>query len=141
MQRKSSYNTRARQEISDFLKQNGTRAVSAAEICQYLKSIGDSVNPTTVYRYLDKLCADKTILKYIAEKGEKAVYQYSGQGKQCSEHLHLKCVRCGKILHMDCDFMRGFQEHLLEHHGFQLQCEGSVLYGLCSDCQKGKNAN
>ena len=141
MQRKSSYNTKARQEISDFLKQNGTTAVSAADICQHLQSIGNSVNPTTVYRYLDRLCAEKTIIKYIAEKGEKAVYQYSGQKKQCSEHLHLKCTQCGRILHLDCGFMQEFQAHLREHHDFELQCEGSVLYGLCSDCRKKQNAN
>jgi hypothetical protein len=31
------------------------------------------------------------------------------------------------------------RSHLTAQHGFALQCEGSVLYGLCSECAQ-KNA-
>ena len=60
------------------------------------------------------------------------------EGRHCAEHLHLKCVRCGKIIHMDCDFMDEVREHLMRGHGFALQCEGTVLYGYCEACRKEK---
>ena len=46
----------------------------------------------------------------------------------------LKCVRCGRIYHLDCHFMDEVRAHLMAEHGFTLQCEGSVLYGLCRSC-------
>ena len=52
----------------------------------------------------------------------------------CREHLHLKCVQCGRIYHLDCHFMDEVRAHLMAEHGFTLQCEGSVLYGLCRRC-------
>ena len=35
---------------------------------------------------------------------------------------------------MDCHFMDEVRQHLLAEHGFTLQCEGSILYGLCRQC-------
>ena len=73
-------------------------------------------------------------VKYVADKGEKAVFQYVDEGRHCREHLHLKCVQCGRIYHLDCHFMDEVRAHLMAEHGFTLQCEGSVLYGLCRHC-------
>ena len=50
------------------------------------------------------------------------------------EHLHLKCTRCGRLFHLDCDFMDELRQHLLEEHGFLLQCSGDLLHGLCQEC-------
>ena len=87
-----------------------------------------------MYRYLDKLAGEQRIMKYVADKGEKAVFQYVDEGRHCREHLHLKCVQCGRIYHLDCHFMDEVRAHLMAEHGFTLQCEGSVLYGLCRHC-------
>ena len=34
----------------------------------------------------------------------------------------------------DCDFMDELRQHLLEEHGFLLQCSGDLLHGLCQEC-------
>ena len=104
MARSTSYNTRTRQLILDYLTANRRHAVSAADIVAHLEAEGERTNPTTVYRYLDH------------------------------EHIHLKCTCCGEIFHMDCHFMDEVRQHLLAEHGFTLQCEGSILYGLCRQC-------
>ena len=109
-------------------------AVSASNILEHLEEQGASPNPTTVYRYLDKLAGEQRIMKYVADKGERAVFQYVDEGRHCREHLHLKCVQCGRIYHLDCHFMDEVRAHLMAEHGFTLQCEGSVLYGLCRHC-------
>ena len=90
----SGYATNSRRKILDFLKSNSDRTVTAADIDQYLKRNGYAVNITTIYRYLDKLATDGTVMKYVAEAGGKAVYQYVELGQHCEEHLHLKCVKC-----------------------------------------------
>ena len=134
MARSSSYNTRTRQLILDYLQANPSRTLSAADIVAHLEAAGAPANPTTVYRYLDKLAAEQRVMKYVAKKGERAVYQYIDDAHHCHEHIHLKCTRCGQIFHMDCHFMDEVRQHLQQEHGFTLQCEGSILYGLCRDC-------
>lgn len=134
MARSDGYNTRTRQLILDYLINNRQHAVSASNILEHLEAQGASPNPTTVYRYLDKLAGEQRIMKYVADKGERAVFQYVDEGRHCREHLHLKCVQCGRIYHLDCHFMDEVRVHLMAEHGFTLQCEGSVLYGLCRHC-------
>ena len=48
----------------------------------------------------------------------------------------IKCIKCGKIVHLDCDFMDELKEHLYRDHGFRLQCSGDMLHGICQDCEK-----
>ena len=96
MARSDGYNTRTRQLILDYLINNRQHAVSASNILEHLEEQGASPNPTTVYRYLDKLAGEQRI--------------------------------------MDCHFMDEVRAHLMAEHGFTLQCEGSVLYGLCRHC-------
>ena len=105
MARSDGYNTKTRQLILDYLIRNRQHAVSASNILEHLEAEGASPNPTTVYRYLDKLAGEQRVMKYVADKGEKAVFQYVDEGRHCREHLHLKCVRCGRIYHLDCHFM------------------------------------
>ena len=122
----------------EFLKKNSDRTVAVADIDHYLKAQDCEVNITTIYRYLDKLAKDGTVIKYVAEKGNQAVYQYVELGHHCEEHLHLQCVKCGKIIHLECEFMDEISEHILKDHGFKLQCKNSILYGMCSACQESK---
>lgn len=136
MARSSGYNTKTRQLIQNYLMDNRQHAVSAANILAHLEAEDAAASPTTVYRYLEKLCADGRVMKYVADKGEKAVFQYVGDGIRCREHLHLKCVQCGQIYHLDCGFMDEVRAHLEAQHGFLLQCEGSMLYGLCRHCRE-----
>ena len=84
----SGYATNSRRKILDFLKSNSDRTVTVADIDQYLKRNGDAVNITTIYRYLDKLATDGTVMKYVAEAGGKAVYQYLELGQHCDCRLY-----------------------------------------------------
>ena len=131
----NGYATASRKRILDFLKSNSERTLSVADIDAYLKKCDSEVNITTIYRYLDKLAGEGTVIKYVAEKGGKAVYQYVEQGHKCDEHLHIKCVKCGCIVHLECAFMDEIAEHILHDHGFILQCKNSILYGTCEKCR------
>ncbi len=116
----------------------GKLTISVADIEKYLKTEGIKVNTTTVYRYLDKLCAEHIVIKYPDLNSDKAVFQFAGEEKKCTEHLHLKCIRCGKVVHLDCDFMDEFKEHLYKDHGFRRIAAGRYVYGICQDCENKK---
>ena len=85
MARSDGYNTKTRQLILDYLINNRQHAVSASNILEHLEALGASPNPTTVYRYLDKLAGEQRIMKYVADKGEKAVFQYVDEGRHCAQ--------------------------------------------------------
>jgi len=130
----NGYATANRKKILDYLKENHNRTLTVADIDAYLKACDSEVNITTIYRYLDKLEKEGTVIKYVAEKGSQATYQYVEQGHNCEGHLHLQCVKCGKVIHLECHFMHEILEHVEKEHGFVMQCKNSIVYGKCKDC-------
>lgn len=128
------YTTQSRSRILEYLKSQSTRTVDVSDIRRALATDGNEVNITTIYRYLDKLTSDGTVMKYVAENGTRAVYQYVGERRHCEDHLHLQCTKCGCIIHLDCRFMDEIAEHVLREHGFSIQCRNSIIYGLCEKC-------
>ena len=130
----NGYNTAARSRILGFLMENKDRTVNANDIFKVLNDGGNEVNITTIYRYLDKLTESGQVMKYIAENGTRAVYQYVEHEHHCEEHLHLQCTKCGAIIHLDCSFMDEIAEHVSLEHGFQIQCRNSIIYGVCRNC-------
>ena len=128
------YATANRKKILEFLKENQNRTLTAAEIDAYLKSCNSEVNITTIYRYLDKLEKEGMVMKYVAEKGSQATYQYVEAGHNCEEHLHLQCIKCGRVIHLECHFMHEILEHVEKEHGFVMQCKNSIVYGTCRAC-------
>ena len=141
MAERKPYVTITRQVILEYMKEQRATTVSVADIETYLKEEGIRVNTTTVYRYLDKLCAEHIVIKYPDLKSDKAVFQFAGEEKRCTNHLHLKCIKCGKVIHLDCHFMDELKEHLFQEHGFRLQCSGDMLHGICQDCEEKKDSS
>lgn len=135
--KRANYATQKRSEILKYLELHCDEDVSVKDIEQHFqKDNHTSVNITTIYRYLERLEKEGRILKHNAEKGGKATFQYVKPEHSCQSHLHMKCSSCGKIYHMDCDFMEEFQRHIYEHHHFRLECKTSMLYGLCKACSE-----
>lgn len=130
------YTTLKRNAVYEYLKINYENAVSVLDIMDYLIEQDISMNITSVYRYLDKLYDQRKILKFVADKGNMTLYQYSGTESECNNHLHMQCVKCGKVTHLDCEFMNNMYTHLEKEHGYRLMCSNSVLYGVCNNCEK-----
>lgn len=129
------YKTSGRTKILKYLQDNKNKTVTVQDIHAHLEETGNPTNITTVYRYLDKLSKDGFVTKYLADKGNMTTFQYVDDAHKCEEHLHLKCTKCGTIVHLDCDFMDQISEHIAEDHGFDLKCQGSILYGVCARCR------
>jgi len=136
--KKKGYNTKSRRLILEFLESKSETTVSASDIAAYLKLSGENVNQTTVYRYLNKLTSEKKILKFSEDNGAKAVYRIVKHNDSCHGHIHLQCTKCGKLVHLDCDFMNELKAHIKEEHNFSLKCEKSLLYGICKECSETK---
>ena len=127
---RADYITKQRKAVIDCLRENGLNHITALDIASLLKNRGVKIGTATVYRWLDKLVADGTVKKYITEDG--ACYQYTGDG--CKNHFHLKCLSCGRLFHVDCEFLENLAPHILEHHKFTVDNMRTVVYGTCENC-------
>ena len=130
---KAEYNTRQRGAILDFIKENSAH-VSARDIIEHLKTQGIKIGVATVYRTLDRLCELGLVRKFVIDERSGACYQYV-QGAECEEHFHLKCISCGRLIHMDCGFLAEMEEHILREHGFTVSSGKTVIYGKCAQCE------
>lgn len=92
-----------------------------------MESEGYHVSRATVYNTLELLC-EAGILNRHLFVGNQARYELAH-----GAHLHLICLKCGKISDAD-DPAR--TAHLLSgpYHGFHPQYASSIVYGLCDDC-------
>lgn len=134
--RPSDYKTKQKEKILNFLKENSNRHVTASDIISYLSNGEDSVGSATVYRYLEKLVSSDVVRKFYLDEKTGACYQFIENGEECHEHFHLKCIGCGKLYHIDCEYMQSLCGHVFEHHGFKVDNSKTVLYGKCDKCEK-----
>lgn len=132
---RKEYETKPRNLMLQYIKEQKSRQFSAADIYEFLENEGCHINLATVYRNLEKLSEEGTLMRYKFADNKCCLYQYADDSEQCKHHLHMKCQFCGIIIHLDCTFMHEIAQHLQEDHGFEINCKGSVLLGTCAECR------
>ncbi len=132
----SIYKTKQRAVILECLKDNQGNSYTVDEIVDLLKKKGETVGRTTVYRYIDFLVQSGQVRKFLPESRKSAAYQYIEHKDECTNHMHLKCMSCGKFEHLGCDFMNGVCEHIMSHHNFKIDNSKTIILGVCSECMK-----
>lgn len=135
---KKPYQTAGKKRLLDFLSGHPDCQFTAEEICLAVNG-NETAGRSSVYRHLDELCRMDAVRKF-RNATENSVYQYVGNDCDCKQHFHAKCVTCGKIEHLDCSDSSAFAGHLLEEHGFLIDCGQSILWGQCADCRKAGRA-
>ncbi len=133
---KSEYKTKARNAILDFLRKNADTRFTAKSIADALEESGVSINRSTIYRNIDRLCEEGTLVHYRESDTNATCYQYSEQHGSCHEHMHAQCSVCGKIFHLSNEMASDFESHLKKEYGFKLDYGHTIIKGLCGDCSK-----
>lgn len=131
---RKNYHTKQGEIILSCLKEMGDTAVSAEDIENILKEKGNPVGKTTIYRQLLKYEQDGLVRKIMPPSAKSALFGIVGNN--CSEHMHLRCTECGKILHLECEFMDMLDLHIKKHHNFSADLGASVIYGICNKCKE-----
>lgn len=129
------YNTKNKDAIREYLRMHREHSFSAYDVNEYMQENGIRINLATIYRNLDKLTESGEVMKYKTADDGFCRYQCARPYAQCHEHIHMQCRECGRLLHLECDFMEEIARHLYEHHKFTIECSGSVLMGICADCK------
>lgn len=127
------YQTARRQLLLAFFQQHRTRKLTIDDLTRELAAEA-VISRSAIYRNLDKMTRDGLLTRTLEPTGRKALYQLS-VCEQCCERVHLRCEKCGKVMHMEnpADELR--LATLLEQNGFELDEHATVLVGVCKDCK------
>ena len=138
MEKIFKYKTKQRARILEYLKNNSKQHITADEIINYFKKTENPIGKSTIYRCIDNLIEENVIRKYINEEGKSACFQYIDNQEDCANHYHMKCIKCGNLLHLDCHEINSIQEHILKNHNFKIDVCKTILYGNCDKCMNNK---
>ncbi|MBE6627146.1 MAG: transcriptional repressor [Ruminococcaceae bacterium] len=124
------YKTRQRDEILAFFADHKDECFTAKEVCGRV-----SAGEATVFRTIAKLTDEGLINRFVSGSRECAHYQYNG----CThtDHIHLKCNKCGELIHLDCEFVGKLLSHFMDEHSFTVDSGKTVIYGCCKNCAGG----
>ncbi len=135
-----SYKTEGRERLLHFLAVHPDEQFTAEELCTAVNGRAQSAQ-SSIYRRLGQLCADDIVRRFRSEDKQCSVYQYVGQNCDCKLHFHAKCVRCGRLEHLDCGDSADFAAHLLREHGCSVDCAQALLYGIFARCASGGSSS
>lgn len=138
MSGRGEYHTRQKEAMSACLEAHAMEPMSADDFCALLACEGARVGRATAYRHLEALSARGEARKYADAATGKTLYQFVGAYSDCESHLHCQCVRCGAMLHVECDELDALGDHLKEAHGFLLDARRTALQGVCARCAAKK---
>ncbi len=132
--RSADYNTRQKAAILEYLKTSYHGHTTARDIVSYFKDQNINIGQATIYRALEKLERDGVIKRYVLDGLSSACFEYIGDHSCDGEHYHLKCDECGKLIHFHCDSMKVIHDHMMDHHGFQIDTPKTIFYGKWKEC-------
>ena len=131
-----TYNTDRKNEIITLLSSERERAFTTEEICERILNGGGK---STVYRIISELTS-KGIIKKLSDPNSRHVrYQYLSE-RSCSEHLHLKCKSCDRLIHLDKSTSELVMNYIQRADSFTLD-PTEILSGLCSLCKEQGKEN
>lgn len=124
------YNTKQKQLIIDYLKDNSDKCLTVFDIKKHFEKSNIEIGQTTIYRCLDLLEKDNKVVKYV--NSDCSSYQYIED--DCHLHFHLKCIKCGNLIHLDCLELEKLESHIKGEHKFQIDNSKTIIYGICKIC-------
>ena len=134
------YLTEQKKMLLAFLNENRQTAYSIEELIVCLKDMyGDKApGKSTVYRLMTTLTDKGGVRRFVKGHGRGFVYQIV-DCESCHSHLHLKCVGCGKLIHLDHEISDELIEKVQRTNQFSVIEDETVLFGQCAECNKSKN--
>ncbi len=136
----AEYTTEQKKMLSDFLKKNAERAFSVDELMEGMRATygADVPGKSTVYRLMTKLVSEGVVKRFVKGHSRRFVYQIVGD-EHCRSHLHLKCIGCGKLLHLDEQVSDELLDKIRDNSDFSVNEEETVLFGECAACVRQKS--
>jgi Fe2+ or Zn2+ uptake regulation protein len=108
--------------------------ISAKELYRRASRKNDSISLATVYRALQLFKE----LGLVEERKLGQVY-CSYEIKESTDHQHLVCRSCGKVIEFESGLLGQLVEELRQEHGFSLIKMELYMEGYCQQCSREGN--
>lgn len=132
MNSRSNYKTKNKELILDMII-NYNKDFTANDI--YL-SLNKKVGLTTIYRMINKLLIEGSLVKIIGEDS-LSYFRYLGSPDEKNQ-LFIKCESCGELTKIECNCYKNLQEHISRNHNFLITENHIVINGECRKCLGGR---
>ena len=126
--------TRQRQMLLEIIR-TADRHIDAKELFKLAVNRDSSISTATVYRSL-KLFKE---LELIDEKRLGQIRCYY-EIKHSSQHQHLVCSKCGKVVDFDCPLNEMIKK-VKRENGFTVTKAEVFLEGYCLECSRENEKN
>ena len=123
-------NTRQRSAVGALLAET-EGFHSAQELHAMLRSRGERVGLTTVYRTLQSL-ADAGDIDVMRPPGGEHLYRRCSLG----HHHHLVCRGCGTTVEVEGPAVESWAEKVAAQHGFADVSHTMEIFGTCPACAR-----
>ncbi len=132
-----TYDTEQRRTLLKILTENTDKQFSVPELLTLCRAASPEmkINPSTLYRLLARLVDEGKAERAASPDGQKLLYRYISSC-ECAEHIHLKCKKCGQILHLEDEEAENSLIAAMEKCHFQLDEAQSLIVGVCEKCVK-----
>jgi Fur family ferric uptake transcriptional regulator len=104
--------------------------IDAKELYRRASTRDESISPATVYRTL-KLFKELGLIDEMRLSKFRCYYEVRGS----SEHQHLVCYGCGKVIEFDNPLVRKLIEAVQHQQNFNVTKAELYLEGYCTDCK------
>lgn len=130
---RSAYNTNSKKLVlNEAMLLN--KSFTVKDIKDKLDLNGHCISITTVYRILNSY-VEQGVLKRFYNDNNTANYQYLMECNN-NNHFYLKCIKCGYVVHVDCDCINSFSKHIVSEHNFNLSNNNMFITGYCDKCSR-----
>ena len=132
----AEYNTEQKKMLLDFLERHHDSSYTIDEIVDGLKAAegGNAPGQSTVYRLMTRLVEEKRVRRFAGEGSRRFLYRIIADD-HCRNHLHLKCLGCGKIMHLDRETSDALLKSVKQIKDFSISEEDTLLFGNCAACR------
>jgi Fur family ferric uptake transcriptional regulator len=124
--------THQRELLLDLIRRNYGH-LDADELYRKANEKNHRLSLSTVYRNLQLFKRLGLVDEYrFAED------HHHYEAKPSTEHQHLVCMNCGKIVEFNLSLSQQLKDTIGRQHGFEIKEMEINLSGLCADCNKKK---
>ena len=102
---------------------------TAEEIYFKISSEHPYISKATVYRNLNLLAENKTILRVKLSDGADR-YDFNVQ-----KHYHMRCKNCGKVYDAPISYYENLEKQLKDSYNFTIESHIIEFIGVCADCK------
>lgn len=125
--------TQQRMTIADIVL-TAEDHMSAEDVGAAARSRGATIGTATIYRTLDVLVESGLVVARDFGEG----FRRFEPARDTPNHEHLLCTSCGKVVEFRDERLDRMTTLHAEAHGYARQRHRLVIYGVCSDCQRGR---